>query len=418
MIWLVLALLLFCSGTVSASETALFGLGRRTFHEFTRSGGPLGRRVPLLMQQPRRVLMTVLITNTAVNVAIFAVSFVALRELRSTRPAAAVGGSVATLLAVVIVGEMVPKAVVLANAQRFAPAAGALIAVLQLVLTPLRWILQTFLVDPLVRLIAPSAKPTALTTDDLRLLVEHSAHYGVIDARENEMLQATVALADVRVGEVMTPRVDVQAVGLHQDRKEVLTTLRSSRRRKVPVWGRNLDDILGIVYARDVYLHPRAALTALVKPVHFVPEQINLVQLIRYFRNAKVEFAIVVDEYGGTAGLVSMEDVGEWIVGDLPDPEAVRPTPTTERIDENTYRVSGDLSVRLWADQFAVGEVERHIDTVGGLVLAKLGRLPRVGDTVRVGNLTLKIEAMHQRRIERVLLQRSEEGASIGEGMP
>ena len=182
--------------------------------------------------------------------------------------------------------------------------------------------------------------------------------------------------------------------------------------------GRDLDDIHGVVYARDVYLHPRAPLKTLVKPVHFVPEQINLVQLIRYFRSEKVEFAIVVDEYGGTAGLVSMEDVGEWIVGDLPDPDAVRPTPTTERLDENSYRVSGDLSVRLWADQFAVGEVERHIDTVGGLVLAKLGRLPHVGDTVRVGNLTLKVEAMDRHRIEHVLLQRSEEKVSTGEGMP
>ena len=102
--------------------------------------------------------------------------------------------------------------------------------------------------------------------------------------------------------------------------------------------------------------------------------------------------------------MVSIEDVVEWIVGDLPDADTPRPAVPTERIDENTYRLSGDLSVRLWADRFAVGEIDRYVDTVGGLILAKLGRLPRPGDAVHIRNLTLTIEHMQGRRIERVLL--------------
>jgi CBS domain containing-hemolysin-like protein len=109
-----------------------------------------------------------------------------------------------------------------------------------------------------------------------------------------------------------------------------------------------------------------------------------------------------------------MEDVVERIVGDLPDPDAARPAPTTERLDDNTYRLSGDLSVRLWADRFAVSEIDRNINTIGGLVLAKLGRLPRVGDAVRIRNLTLTVERMHKRRIEYVLLQRDGMEATRG----
>jgi CBS domain containing-hemolysin-like protein len=143
----------------------------------------------------------------------------------------------------------------------------------------------------------------------------------------------------------------------------------------------------------------------LVRRAHFVPEQANLIQLLRYFRTEGMGMVIVVDEYGGTAGLVTLEDVVEWVVGDLPDTDRQRPAVPTERIDESTYRLSGDLSVRLWADRFGGGEIDRHIDTVAGLILAKLGRLPRTGDSVRIRNLTLTVEAMQRRRIERVLLQ-------------
>ena len=414
MIWISLVLLLICSGAVSGSETALFGLSRRATQEFRRSRGSLRRQVAGLMQRPRRVLMTVLITNTAVNVAIFAVSVVALRPLRGTRPFAAAAGGVAVLLAVIIFGEMLPKAMVLSNARRFAPGAGAMLAVLQVALAPLRWILGTLLVDPIIRLLAPSTRQEPLGTDELTLLVEHSARDGVISSQENEMLQAAVALGDARVHEVMTPRVDIQSIGLSHDPDAVLEKLRTSRRRKLPVFDQDLDDIRGIVYARDIYLHSDAPIRMLLKPVQFVPEQISLLQLLRFFRAKKTQFAIVVDEYGGTAGLVSMEDVVERIVGDLPDPDAARPAPTTERLDDNTYRLSGDLSVRLWADRFAVSEIDRNINTIGGLVLAKLGRLPRVGDAVRIRNLTLTVERMHKRRIEYVLLERAGMEATRG----
>lgn len=413
MIWLTLLLLLICSGTVSASETALFGLSRQALHEFHISKSPLLRRVYILMQQPRRVLLTVLITNTAVNVAIFAVSFVALEHYGSTEPAIAAAGGVAALLAVIIFGEVVPKAVALSSTRRFAPPAAALIALLQVVLAPVQWLLGNLLVNPTVRLLTPTrAKHGPVTTEELRLLVEHAAHEGVINSRENDMLQAVVALGEGSVREVMTPRVDVQSIRINDNRATIRQAVEASRRRRLPVRGRDLDDIKGVLAARDLYLNPDAPTKKLIRPVHFVPEQINLVQLIRCFHKEGTHIAVVVDEYGGTAGLVTMEDVVERIVGDLPDENAARPAATTERIDEDTYRLPGDLSVRIWADRFAVGEIERHIDTVGGLILAKLGRLPHVGDSVRISNLTLTVEQMRKRRIEKVLLRRANSGTS------
>ena len=419
MLWLSLALLLVCSGMLSASETALFGLSWQALHRFGRSEGRLRRRVYLLMTAPggpRRVLMTVLLANTAVNVAIFTVSFLAVREVREVavtagggRYAAAIvaAGSVAAPLCVIIFGEMLPKAVALSSSRRFAPPAALLVAMLQAVLGPIQWILAKLLVDPVTRLLAPHrAAADTVTTEELRLLVEHSAHEGVINSTENEMLQAIVALADVSVREVMTPRVDINSVPIDDNRATVLETVRKSGRRRLPVCGRDSDDIRGVLYARDLYLSTNEPIKTLVRRIHFVPEQVNLMQLLRHFRAENIPLAIVVDEYGGTAGLVTVEDVVEWVVGDLPDGE-VRPwRATTERLDENTYRLSGDVSVRVWADRFAVGEIDRHVDTVGGLILAKLGRLPRTGDSVRIRNLTLTVERMQRRRIALVLLHR------------
>jgi CBS domain containing-hemolysin-like protein len=237
--------------------------------------------------------------------------------------------------------------------------------------------------------------------------VEHSAREGVIDSKEHEMLQAVVAAGQVSTREIMTPRVDIDAESIESSRRAFMDHLKAGRARRLLVYGRDLDDIRGVIYARDLYLKPRAPVGKLVKPAHFVPEQINLVQLLLHFRRENVEFAVVVDEYGGTAGLVSVGHVTDWILGSSHDAESAT-APTTQRVDENTYRVSGNLSARAWAERFAVRQIDRHVDTVGGLILAALGRMPKAGDSVRIGNLTLTVERVNKRRIERILLRRDE----------
>ncbi len=275
------------------------------------------------------------------------------------------------------------------------------------------------------------------------------------------MLQAVVAAGQVSTREIMTPRVDIASVR-HADliaesavraadparsRQAFVKRIQRTARgavapRRLVVYGRDMDDIRGVVYARDLYINPHAPIETLIRPVKFIPEQVNLVQLLRHFRRKKVGFAIVVDEYGGTAGLVSIDHVTKWILGTptldrlacgglgrtSTEEEAVREgilapandgilapandgilapaAPATQQIDENTYRLSGNLSARHWAERFAVRRIDRHIDTVGGLILATLGRMPKVGDSVRIGNLTLTVEQVDKRRIGRILLRR------------
>lgn len=406
MLWLLLAFLLLCSGTVSASETALFGLRRQVLLTFRESSKRSHRMVHQLMQHPRRVLMILLITNTAVNVSIFTVSFFAIAPFHKDLGYWAILADALVPVIVIVCGEMLPKALALASSQRLAPLAAGIVRVLQVALGPLQWTLSRWVVDPMIRLVSPTAPlPDTVSTDELRLLVEHSADDGVISSDENEMLQAIVALEDVGVREVMTPRVDMRSIEVNGSRDDAMEVLRTSKMRRLPVYKHDLDNICGILNTRDLLLHPDKDIGALLHPPHFVPEQVNLMQLLHHFLDEKIHLAIVVDEYGGTSGLVTSENVVEWIVGELPGSEADRSAVTTEKIDENTYRLPGNLSSRLWAERFSVVGVDGRFDTVGGVILSRLGRWPRVGDSIRIQNLTLTVESMQRRRIEYVLLR-------------
>jgi putative hemolysin len=320
---------------------------------------------------------------------------------------------VAAPLSVILFGELLPKAAALSAARRFAPTAGAFVSGLQIALGPIQWVLSALLVEPITRLLSPQRRfRGTIGTDELRSLVEHSAREGAITSSENEMLQAVVALAEVSVREVMTPRVDLRYLTIEASPEAARGFFLETKLRRAPVCGRDPDELRGVLYARDVYLNRGAPVRSLLRRIHFVPAQANLVQVLQYFRAENIHLAAVVDEYGGTMGLVTLEDIVEWVVGDLPEVDSPRPATPVERIDEDSYRLPGNLSVHWWADRFGVGEIDRYIDTVGGLVLARLGRVPRVGDAVRIHNLTLTVERVRRRRIESVRLQRTADGAS------
>jgi putative hemolysin len=394
------------SAAISGSETALFSLNRRALEAFRTSARATHQRVHRIMEHPRRCLLTLLLANTAVNTAIFTVAFVAMEALRDNHPVAFAAAGVGFLLILIIVAEMLPKALALTNVQRLAPIAASIVSALEVVLGPIRWFLAFFLVDPMMRLLAPAGHhDDAVSPEELTQILEQSAQDGVIDKKENEMLMGAVALSTASVREVMTPRVDLQAIPLPSDPATARRLAAAAGRRILVAHARDLDDVKGIIPARDVFLNPTTPVRSLVRPVHFVPEQVNLIQLIRYFREKKIQYAVVVDEYGGTAGFVSLTDVAKRVIGEVSDEPGARPM-TVETIDDHTYRLPGDFSVRLWANRFGVREIDGHIDTLAGLVLSKLGRLPRPGDTVRIRNLTLTVEAMEKRRVASVILHR------------
>lgn len=404
--WIAIVFLITCSFVISGAETALFSLSPRELRQFGNSSSALKKRARRLMRHPRRVLMTVLIVNTAVNIAIFAISFLAFQPSDSNNPVWKVLSGVLALVAVLLFGEVAPKAIALGNATQIAPIVAPLIQLLEWITLPLSTALRVTLVEPIARLLAPSeATTTEVTPNDLKALVELSGKQGIIDPREHEMLLGVVSLPSIAVRAIMIPRVDIKAVSANADRDEIRANFTDSGLKKLPVFGSDLDDIIGLLYARDFYLRPNDPITKLIKPVNFVPENISLAQLTENFTAKKTPLLIVVDEFGGVSGLVTLKDLFCKIVGEFDRSGNIDSTKAYQPIDERTYRISGSLGVQPWRDAFNSIFKIPDVDTMGGLVLSILGRSPKVGDTVRIGNITMTVDKLVGRRIDEILLR-------------
>lgn len=400
---LLLLVLLVATAFFSGAETALFSLRRYDVSQLRRSARPSQRLVAQLLEQPRRVLLTLMIGNVTINLFIFATSLALFEQLPAQYVFLAPILGLISPVILTLAGDILPKGVAILMGRKLAIRAAPVIRGLDVLLSPVRLLLDA-LVTPLTRLLAGGTRsPAHLSVEELRELIQMSERRRVIDADENAMLGEVVQLGRLKVRNVMVPRMDMIAFEVHDDVDQLRLLLRERGFAKLPIYDGSIDRTIGLAYAKDVFLNRGAPLRQLLRPVQFVPEIISLTQLLAHFRRTKTQLAIVVDEYGGVVGVVTVEDVASEIVGEL-DAEEV-PQPAWEQLDERHYRVSGDVDVREWAEQFKVRRTDEWVTTLGGLIITQLGRPAEAGDQVRIGNLVLTVESLRGRRIERVLIE-------------
>ncbi|MGE3181399.1 MAG: hemolysin family protein [Phycisphaerae bacterium] len=407
-----LLILLLLSGSFSGSEAVLFSLTPAQLEANEKSANPIRRATAALLRQPKRTLTAILIGNTAVNVLLYANSFVLFGSL-----AAQYGNwitplsAVFSILVVIIFGEVLPKTIAVSVPQRLAPLAGGLVHFAGYVLNPMADLIETVMIKPIERLWFGSARlknepRRRLSSHELKALLEMSRLRRTINRLEDEFARQVIDLGRVHVRDVMVPRVDVVAYDVNQSADGLRALMRETRTRKVPVYDQNIDEIVGVVYAKMLFLAAKdISLRNIMLPVRFVPEQIYVEQLLHHFRSTKTQFAVVVDEYGGTAGVVTLEDVLEEIVGDLQREDEEGEPPEIEKIDDAVYEINGGLSLHYWSDVFELPRTAQHIATVGGLITAELGRHPVPGDTVQIFNLNLTVLQTDRHRIERVRVE-------------
>jgi len=219
------------------------------------------------------------------------------------------------------------------------------------------------------------------------------------------------ALSDMIVAEVMTPRIDIVGVDIGDSREEVVSTLRRAEHARLPVFEGQPDAVAGVVYAKDMLAHldddaNAIAWTSLIRPVPFVPEGKTLDRQLRDFQRGPSHLAVVVDEFGGTAGLITLEDILEQVVGEIHDEYDVDEVEPVVAVDADSYRVLGGVALTELEALFHQDLGHEDVSTVGGLLLAQLGRVPRAGDLVRVGDVELQVEQVARRRVRRVLARR------------
>jgi CBS domain containing-hemolysin-like protein len=403
-----LVVLIAASGLLSASETALFSLTRQQLAHFRQSPRLGAQLVLRLREDPASLLATILLGNTTVNILLFSI-------LAVTAGALAGGSALWTpvvglsgFLVVVVFAEILPKLVALVLSVALAPIVALPLRLLEIVTAPLRWVMTHVLVEPLVRIAAPTHAPGPnIRPEELQELVNVSQATGLIDGRENTMLHQLMELTHCRVGHLMVPRVDVVAFDLDGDPASLPALIQSSRLLKIPVYRGNIDQVFGLLDTKAFLLHPGRPVEEMIRPVHFIPEQASVEALLQHYRSTGSQLAMVVDEYGGLAGVVAMEDVVEEIVGELYAPDEVSAHPPLERVDDRTFLVDAGVDLDDFASAFHLKVEASRYHTVGGLIASELDRIPTTGDTVCLGDARLTVVSMRRRRILRARLDLS-----------
>lgn len=407
-----LGVLLVFSAFFSGSETALFSLSPGQLFRLRR-GGRGGQMVGSLMARPGRILHTLLLGNLLVNVAYSSITAMLVLDLHGTLglPTWQLGiASLVPLLVLIFTGEIVPKMLAILLAERWAVTAAVPLALLRRGLSVVIALLHAALVGPLVKIIAPVRAGTAdISSDELAAVLDLSARRGILGPQANVLLQEIVGLTDLRVRDIMVPRVDMISYDVDGPRVGMVKLFTRTRLRRIPVYEGTIDNILGVIPAKRVLFYPDTPLRDEVVKIPFVPEAADLERTLLQLRVRRVQMAIVVDEYGGTAGLVTLEDILEEIVGDIPD-RYDQAGPLVEKVSPSHYLVDGDLGIHEWADAFDIDLQGRRISSVGGFVTSLLGRIPSTGEVATYRNLKFTVVTMRRRRIGKIEVHLREDG--------
>ena len=442
---LVVATLILIGGFFAASEIALITVKRHRLIQLADDGNRSARTALRLVEDPGRFLATIQIAITflgflagATGAAAFSrhlAPLIALIPLDFIQDAAGnIAFVIVTLviaLVSIIAGELVPKTLALNFPERLALFVARPIGFLQGLLSPIVWLVSR-VSAVLVRLLGGTEKPQGgyLSTEELKVLVETGSERGGIEEEEKDMITGVIELGEKQVHEVMVPRIGIRAVNVDDPLDEVLDTIVAAGHSRLPVFTESLDNIIGILYAKDLlpYLKGNGLrsgeidLRKLARPPVYVPESKPVDDLLHEMQVAKRHIAIVVDEYGGTAGLVTMEDVVEEIVGEIQD-EYDTEEPMVEEIstdEEVAYRIDGRVSMDDLRDLFELSdddeEDEDAYDTVGGFVVHRVGRIPLPGAEIPFRDgVALRVEAADSRRVAKVVAARPRPAPSGGE---
>jgi len=309
----------------------------------------------------------------------------------------------------VVIGELVPKGVALGHAEGTALAVASPVRAFFAVFAPVIWLLRraSDVILHLLGLESPGAEREPLSEAELRMLLSRSSQEGEIEHEEQQMIDKVFVFGDKDAADVMVPRPEVVAVSIALPPEEALASVLDSPFTRYPVYRETLDDVIGVLHVRDLFsaMHERGLasvkLQELLRPVYVVPETKDLASLLQEFRRTHNHFAVVVDEYGDLAGIATLEDLLEEIVGEIEDEFDISEV-QIEQIDEDTYRLDGMFPIGEFNDRFDTELPDEDYNTVGGFVFGQLGRAPEVGDDVAYDGLQFDVLEVEGNRIEQM----------------
>lgn len=399
---IIMALLVLLSSYFSATETAFSSINRIKLKSMADSGNKKAKSVYDLSENFDKLLSTVLIGNNIVNIAL-----ASLGTVFFVKHFGNIGATLSTVVITVVVlifGEITPKSLAKENPESFAVFSAPFIRFLMIILTPLNFIFSKWKL--LISKLFKVKRDNSVTEDELLTIVDEAQHHGGIDEQESELIRSAIEFTDLTADDILTPRVDVTAISITDKNSEIARVYSDSGFSRLPVYDGSVDNIVGVLLQKDfygsVYHHDKTVKQVMSEPI-FITGSMPIVDLLKKLQTEKTHMAVVADEYGGTEGIVTLEDILEELVGEIWD-EHDRVIPDIIKSGNNCFKVKGTVDFTEFAEYFGIDE-QTDSSTVGGWVMEQLGKIADVGDMFRIGNMTVLVSNESERRVKEIIVK-------------
>lgn len=403
---LTLIVLILLSGVFSAVETSFSSASKIRLRSMANDGNESAKKVLKILDHFDRFLTTILIGNNVVNIASATVGTVLF-----TRYFQANGPTISTIVMTIVVllfGEMTPKSIAKMIPERFSCAMVGFVQVMVFLLFPLTWLLSGW--KWLMSKLIPIEEDDGDITDDLITMVDEAEKEGDLQEHESSLISAAIEFRDLEVKDVFTPRVDIVAVDVNEDLKEIEETFRINSYSRLPVYEETIDHIIGVIHEKDFYdllYHKKNDLHFIITKVINTSPNTHIYELMQILQREKLHMAVVLDEWGGTDGLITLEDIVEELVGEIWDEHDVVEEFYT-KISDNEYLVKGEAEVDDLFERFDIEvkeEEEDDYNSVSGWAIAQLGHIPEVGESFQFENLFVQITKADNRKVNEVRIR-------------
>lgn len=404
---LIMILCIALSAFFSATETAFSSSSKIKLMSLSENGDKRAEKVLLTIDRYDGFLTTILIGNNVVNILLASIATM----FFVSKVGATYGATVSTVAVTVVVlifGEITPKSLAKQSPEKFAMAVIPAVRVLIVLFTPLTVIFALW--TKLIAKINGGSDDSSITDDELITIVKEAENEGGLDKNESELIQNAIVFDDRQAEDILTPRVDIVAVPADADKKDVAQAFSETGYSRLPVYEGSLDNIIGVIHQKDFYeeiVDGDGKLEDILQSAVFVAPSMKISNLLRELQRAQTHIAVVVDEYGGTAGLVTMEDILEELVGEIWDEHDEVVEDVVEESD-NTFLIQGTLLLEEMFEIFQIDDEESEADTVSGWIMERLGHIPEENESFEYEDLVITISEVVNRRITEVRVQKTE----------
>ncbi len=408
----VIALLVMFSAFFSSTETAFSSVSKIRLKNKAENGDKKAAKALYIVENYDNALSAILVGNNIVNIASSALATLLFVSFLGDATGTIVSTIVLTIV-VLVCGEVIPKNFAIENNEQICLAFAGVLRFFMIIFTPITFLLLR-LTDGVKKLSSKNKeKSPTVTEDELKYIVESIEEEGVLEEQESELVQSALEFDEKTAYDILTPRVDMIAVDADDDIENIKELILRERFSRIPVYKDNIDNIIGVIYSRDfleaLLTEKKPDINSLIQPAYFIYRSKKLSSLLADFKYKKLHFAVVTDDYGGTLGIVTMEDLLEQIVGDIWD-EDEEIEHKFRKTGENRYEISGDMNIDDMLELFDKDDRYLHSDSksVGGWVIEQIGDIPEKGTSFEYKELTVTVDSIEDQRINTVSIQYQE----------